>query len=136
MPRSSSALERSAGRVSSAGLPPEARASAGDSGEDGLRVTERSDNSPGDETPSFGKVRFTLVTESGFEVALVTAPTQAARLLRVSNESNPAVQPGDGDRETLKCRMVRRPRPVSVHQLLSRARLVSRVESPLGVGAL
>jgi len=42
-------------------------------------------------------LRLMLVTESGFEVPLVASPTQAARLLRSSGETDAADQRGDGE---------------------------------------
>ena len=79
-------------------------------------------------------LRLMLVTESGFEVPLVASPAQAARLLRSSGETDAADQRGDGDPGGPRSRRVRHPRPVPVDQLLSRGRLVSRFETPLGGG--
>ena len=102
---------------------------------DRLRVVEGSDHSPGDETPPDRRLRLVLVTASGFEVPLVTSPAQTARLLRSSGEADAADQRGGGDPGAPRSRRVRRPRPVPVDQLLSRGRLVSRFETPLGGGA-
>jgi len=120
--------------VSGGGFPPGALTPAGGSREDRLRVVEGSDHSPEDETPPIGDPRLVLVTASGFEVPLVASPAQAARLLRSSGETDAADQRCDGDPGGLRNRRVRRPRPVPVAQLLSRGRLVSRFETPLGGG--
>jgi len=82
-----------------------------------------------------GNLRLVLVTASGFKVPLVTAPAQAARLLRSSDEAQNAAQCGDGDPEAATCRRVRHPRRVPVGELLSRVRLVSRFETPFVGGA-
>ncbi len=134
MSRSSSAVERGPRRVPGGGFPPGTLTSAGGPEGDRLRVVEASDQSAEDETPPRGDLRLMLVTESGFEVPLVASPAQAARLLRSSGETESTDQRGDGDPGDLRNRRVRRPRPVSVNQLLSRGRLVSRFEIPLGGG--
>jgi hypothetical protein len=85
--------------------------------------------------PLIGNLRLVLVTASGFEVPLVASPAQAARLLRNSAEADAADQRGDGDPEAPRCRRVHHPRRVPVDELLSRGRLVSRFETPLGGGA-
>ncbi len=135
MSRSSSAVERGPDRVSGGGFPPGARTSAGGPEGDRLRVVEASDHSLEDETPPIGDLRLVLVTASGFEVPLVVSPAQAARLLRCSDKSEGTDQSGDGDPGGVRSRRVRRPRPVPVAQLLSRGRLVSWSETPLGGGA-
>jgi hypothetical protein len=134
MSRSSSAVERGPGRVSTGGVPPGAPTSAGGAERDPPRVVEGPDHSPEYETPPMLDLRLMLVTESGFEVPLVASPTQAARLLRSSGETDAADQRGDGDPGGPRSRRVRHPRPVPVDQLLSRGRLVSRFETPLGGG--
>ncbi|MGP8063750.1 MAG: hypothetical protein ACLP5O_14550 [Acidimicrobiales bacterium] len=85
--------------------------------------------------PQIGNLRLVLITASGFEVPLVTTPVQTARLLRSSGEAHTTAQRGDGDPEAATCRRVRHPRRVPVDELLSRGRLVSRFETPLGGGA-
>ncbi len=80
-------------------------------------------------------LRLMLVTASGFEVPLVASPAQAARLLRSSGETEGTDQRCVGDPGSPRSRRVRRPRPVPLDQLLSRGRLVSRFETPLGGGA-
>jgi hypothetical protein len=135
MSRSSSAAERGPGRVSAGGVPPGALTSSGGAARDPLRVVKGPDRSPEDETPSIVDLRLVLVTASGFEVPLVASPAQAARLLGSSGETKGTDQRGDGDPGGPRSRRVRRPRPVPVDQLLTRARLVSRFETPLGGGA-
>ena len=140
MSRSQSTVERdhdpvSGGELPTGALTPGTRTLAGGSEEDRLRVVHVSDHSPGDEAPPIGDQQLVLVTASGFEVVLVTSPRQAAWLLRSSGETGAANQHGDRDPGAPRCRTVRRPRPVSVGQLLSQSRLVSRFESPLGGGA-
>jgi hypothetical protein len=102
---------------------------------DRLQVVEGSDHSSKDETPPIGNLRLVLVTESGFEVPLVASPAQAARLLGSSGVRSAGDQLRDRVRDLPKRRATRRPRPVPVAQLLSRGRLVSWSESPLGGGA-
>jgi hypothetical protein len=135
MSRSSSAVERGPGRVSGGGSPRGARSSADGSKEDQLRIVDRPDHSPEDETPPKGDLRLLFVTASGFEVPLVASPAQAARLLRSSGEEDAADQRGDGDPGGPRGRRVHHPRPVRVEQLLSRGRLVGWFETPLGGGA-
>jgi hypothetical protein len=135
MSRSSSAVERGPGRVSDGDVSPGALTSAGGPDAGRLEVVEASDHSPEDETPPIGELRLVLVTESGFEVPLVTSRAQSARLLRSSGDRSVDDQRGNGDPGPLKSRRVRRPRPVPVGQLLSRGRLVSWSETPLGGGA-
>jgi hypothetical protein len=130
MSRSSSAVGQGPGS-----FPPGALRSARESVEDRLRVVEGSDHSPEVEMPLIGNLRLVLVTASGFEVPLVASPAQAARLLRNSAEADAADQRGDGDPEAPRCRRVHHPRRVPVDELLSRGRLVSRFETPLGGGA-
>ena len=133
MSRSSSAAERGPGRVSGGSVPLGALISAGPTEADRLRVVEGSDHSPKDETPPIIDLRLVLVTASGFEVPLVASPAQAARLLRSSGGTDATDQRGDGDPGAPRVRGARRPCPVPVDQLLSRGRLVSRFETPLGV---
>lgn len=135
MSRSSSAVERGPGRVSDRDVPPGALPSAGGPDAGRLRVVEASDQSPEDETPPILDLRLMLVTESGFEVPLVTSPAQASRLLRSSGDRSVVDQRGNGDPGPLKSRRVRRPCPVPVDQFLSRGRLFIRFETPLGGGA-
>ena len=130
MSRSSSAMERGPG-----GLPPGVLGSAGESGEDRLRVIDGSDHSPEVDAPVIGNLRLVLVTASGFNVPLVTAPAQAARLLWSSDEAHNATQCGDEDPEATTRRRTRHPRRVPVGELLSRVRLVSRFETPFVGGA-
>ena len=130
MSRSSSAMERGPG-----GLPPGVLGSAGESGEDRLRVIDASDHSPEVDAPVIGNLRLVLVTASGLELPLVTSPAQAARLLMSSDEARNAARCGDGDPEAATCRRVRHPRCVPVGELLSRVRLVSRFEMPFVGGA-
>jgi hypothetical protein len=85
--------------------------------------------------PMIDNLRLVLVTESGFEVPLVTTPVQTTRLLWSSGEAHTSVQGGDGDPEAPTYRRVRHPRPVSIDELLGRVRLVSRFETALGGGA-
>ena len=133
MSRSSSAAERGPGRVSGGSVPLGALISAGPTEADRLRVVEGSDHSPKDETPPIIDLRLVLVTASGFEVPLVASPAQAVRLLRSSGGTDATDQRGDGDPGAPRVRGARRPCPVPVDQLLSRGRLVSRFETPLGV---
>src|SRR5664280_508044 len=135
MTRSSSAVERGPGRVSGGGVPLGALTSAVGPDGDRLRVVEASEQSPEHQTPPMLDLRLMLVTESGFEVPLVTPPAQAARLLRSSGGRSVGDQRGNGDPGPLKSRRVRRPCPVPVDQFLSRARLFIRFETPLGGGA-
>ena len=135
MSRSPSAVERGPGRVSGGSVALGALISAGPAEADRLRVVEASEHSPEDETPPIIDLRLVLVTASGFEVPLVASPAQAARLLRSSGETEGTDQRCDGDPGGPRSRRVRRPRPVPVDQLLSRGRLVSRFETPLGGGA-
>ena len=135
MSRSSSAAERGPGRVSGGSVPLGALISAGPTEADRLRVVEGSDHSPKDETPPIIDLRLVLVTASGFEVPLVASPAQAVRLLRSSGGTDATDQRGDGVPGGPRSRRVRHPRPVPVDQLLSRGRLVSRFETPLGGGA-
>ena len=135
MSRSSSAVERGPGRVSGGDVPRGALTSAGGPDAGRLRVVEASDQSPEDETPPMLDLRLMLVTESGFEVPLVTSRAQSARLLRSSGDKSAVDQRGNGDPGPLKSRRVRRPCPVSVDQFLSRGRLFIRFETPFGGGA-
>jgi hypothetical protein len=135
MSRSSSAVERGTGRVSGGDVPPGALIPVGGPDTGRLRVVEASDQSPEDESPPMLDLRLMLVTESGFEVPLVTSGAQSARLLRSSGDGSVGDQRGDGDVGPLKSRRVRRPCPVPVDQFLSRGRLFIRFETPLGGGA-
>jgi hypothetical protein len=135
MSRSSSAVERGPGRVSSGYVPPGALTSAGGSDAGRLRVVEVPDQLPEDETPPMLDLRVMLVTESGFEVPLVISPAQEARLLRRSGDRSVGDQRGNGNPGPLKSRGVRRPCPVPVDQFLRRGRLFIRFETPLGGGA-
>jgi hypothetical protein len=131
MSRSSSAVVQGPGRVSGGGIPAGALMSAGGPEGDRLRA-DGSDRSPQDEMPPIGDLQLVLVTARGFEMPLVTSPAQAARLLRSSGEADAADQRSDGDPGIPRGRRLCRPRPVPVDQLLSRGRLVSRFETPLG----
>jgi hypothetical protein len=136
MSRSSSAVEQGPGRVSGRGVPAGAlTSSVGPEGDRLLRVVDASDQSTESEAPPIIDLRLVLVSESGFEVPLVTSPAQAARLLRNSGEADGTDQRGDGDPGGPRSRKLRRPRPVPVDELLSRGRLVSRFETPFGGGA-
>ncbi len=135
MTRSSSAVERDPDRVSGGGSRRGALTSAGRSREDRLRVVDGHDQSPEDETPPVGDLRLMFITASGFKVPLVATPAQAARLLRSCGETDAADQSRKGDPAVPMSRRMDRPRPVPVDRLLSRGRLVSRVETPLGGGA-
>jgi hypothetical protein len=135
MSRSSAAVERGPGRVSGGGFPQGALTSARGSREDRVRVVQTSDRPAEDETPPIGDLRIVLVTATGFELPLVATPAQAARLLRGFGATDAADQSGDGDPGGPRGRRVRHPRRVPVDQLLSRGRLVSRFETPLGGGA-
>lgn len=130
MSRSSSAPEQGPG-----GFSPGALRSAGESGEDRLRVVEGSDHSPELDMPVVGNLRLVLVTASGFKVPLVTSSAQAARLLRGSDKAHTAARLGDEDLEAATCRRMLHPRRVPVDELLSRGRLVGQLETPLGGGA-
>lgn len=135
MPRSSSAVEGSPDRVSGPGVPLGAVIPAIRAEGTRLRVVERSEHSPEHETPPPSDLRLVLVTESGFEVPLVASPAQAARLLRISGNTSARRQRLGRARDLPKSRATQRTRPVPVAQLLSRSRLVSWSESPLGGGA-
>src|SRR5664280_1420402 len=112
MSQSSSAVERGPGRVSDGDVPPGALTSAGGPDAGRLRVVEASDQSPEDKTPPMLDLRLMLVTESGFEVPLVTSRAQSARLLGSSGDRSVDDQRGNGYPGPLKSRRVRRPWPV------------------------
>src|SRR5664280_3195444 len=120
MSQSSSAVERGPGRVSDGDVPPGALTSAGGPHAGRFRVVEASDQAPEDETPPMLDLRLMLVTESGYEVPLVTSRAQAARLLRSSGDRSVGDQRGNGNPGPPKRRRVRRPCPVPVDQFLNR----------------
>ncbi len=134
MTRSSLAIERGPSRVPGGELLRNGPKSAA-SGRDALHVADGSDHSPPGEAPPIGDQHLVLVTGSGFEVPLVASSAQAEQLLRSSGEACAAEQGGVRGPKDFRERMMYRPRPVTVDQILSRGRLASRFNCSVGGGA-
>ena len=131
MTRSSLAIGRGPSRVLGGELLRKGPRSAA-CGRDALHVAE---GSPPGEAPSIGDLYLVLVTGSGFEVPLVASPAQAEHLLRSSDEAYAVDQGGVKGPKDFRERMMYRPRPVTVDQILSRGRLASRFDLSVGGGA-